>query len=175
MTERKILPGTIYAGSENGQKYQVVTVAEEKATGRKLVVYQTLFEPFTTYAEPLEDFLQLPENRESIKIAEKCETSGEQVSMEEKVEVSKERTSEAGHEEDGEPDIHPMFRNFLDAKGYAERIEILKGMRDVVDNTMINSIAVIMDMEIKEGPIGERYDELMECMHMKHRYEIERY
>lgn len=174
MTERKILPGTIYTGSEDRQKYQVVTLAEEKATGRELVVYQTLFEPFTTYAEPLEVFLQLLENRESTKMAGKCEIPVEQFFPEEKAEEDGKEPAEQSTV-DGEPDIHPMFRRFLDAKGHAERIEILKGMRDVVDNTMINSIAVILDMEIKEGPIGERYDELMECMHMKHRYEIERY
>lgn len=143
MTEMKLLPGTIYTSRKDGRKYQVITFAKEKTSGKELVVYQILFEPFTTYAEPIEDFGRLVED--------------------------------GNRDETASSDIHPEFRRFLDARGYAERIEILKGMRDVVDDTMINSIAVIMDMEIKDGPIGERFDELMECMHMKHRYEIERY
>lgn len=165
MTEMKLLPGTIYTSRKDGRKYQVVTLAKEKTSGKELVVYQTLFEPFTTYAEPVEDFGRLVENGDRDEREEiECRKAGGSY-----IEETDMGTDSA------EEDIHPEFRRFLDARGYAERIEILKGMRDVVDDTMINSIAVIMDMEIKDGPIGERFDELMECMHMKHRYEIERY
>ncbi len=156
MTEINLIPGAIYTSPKDGRKYQVVTLAKEKTSGRKRVVYQTLFEPFETYVESMEEFGSLIYNGEKDRDvpADRCERMGD----------SRE-----------EVDIHPEFRRFLDAKGYAERIEILKGMRDIVDDTMINSIAVIMDLEIKDGPVLDRFDELLECMRMKHRYEIERY
>lgn len=172
MEEKKMIPGTIYTDSKDGKKYQIVTLAKEKNTEGKFVIYQALFEPFETFAESVETFMQVRngENTENDAINKSCEETEKAA-----VEECSESENNVSNADSKEADIHPMFRRFLDASGYSQRIEILKDMRDIVDDTMINSMAVIMDMEIKEGPIEERYDELLECMHMKHRYEIERY
>lgn len=182
MTERKLQPGTLCTSLAEGKVYQVVTLAKERNSGEEMVVYQQLFPPFAVYTEATEKFLKRMEgngkeefvsqkthetSRETIRA---CETSRETVKTSE---TSRETAIAASPEE--ESGIHPQFRRFLDAKGYGERIEILKGMRDIVDNTMINSMAVLLDTEIKDGPIGERFDELLEFMQMKGRYEIERY
>lgn len=41
-----------------GNLYQVMTLAEEEATGNMLVVYQGLYAPFKVYARPLSNFLE---------------------------------------------------------------------------------------------------------------------
>lgn len=41
-----------------GNLYQVMTLAEEEATGNVLVVYQGLYAPFKVYARPLSNFLE---------------------------------------------------------------------------------------------------------------------
>lgn len=186
MTERRLQPGMRYTSLMEGKVFQVVTLAEERNSGEKMVVYQQLFPPFAVYTEATEKFLKRMEgngkeefvsqkthetSRETIKTREtSCETNYETTKTSE---TSRETAIAVSPEE--ESGIHPQFRRFLDAKGYGERIEILKGMRDIVDNTMINSMAVLLDTEIKDGPIGERFDELLEFMQMKGRYEIERY
>lgn len=170
--EEKILPGGIYAGITNGKKYQVITLAEEQDTKSILVIYQELFEPFKVCAKEKEQFQRQvmagKMDEAPTKATESPGRSGESGAAE-ALDCKSESTTP---QEDG---LHPMFRHFLDAEGYSERLEILKGMRDIVDNGMINSMAVIMDMEIKEGPIEERYEDLMECIRTKCRYEIERY
>lgn len=179
MTERKLQPGMRCTSLVEGKVYQVVTLAKERSSGEEMVVYQQLFPPFAVYTEPAEKFLERTEGSREEFVSQKmretdCETSRETIrSRETNCETSRETAIAASPEE--EPGIHPQFRRFLDAKGYEERIEILKGMRDIVDNTMINSMAVLLDTEIKDGPIGERFDELLEFMQMKGRYEIERY
>lgn len=194
MTEIKLRPGTIFTSPKDGEKYQVITFAKERTSGEKMIVYQQLFEPFITYAESAENFSgrmrkrghdknvsrqDCETNRETFSGREiNCETSGETISG---CETNRETIAErgtncfTGNGEPEEPEIHPEFRRFLDARSNTERIEILRGMRNIVDDTMINSMAVIMDVEIKDGPIMERFDELLECIRMKRQYEIERY
>ena len=184
MMERKLRPGTICTGLKEGA-YQIVATAKERSSGEEMIVYQQLFPPFTVYTEVLERFLARVKQDggenvsqglretgcETMKARETiCETGKQQEESYETICETKEESTRAG-----EPEIHPEFRRFLDAKGYNERIEILKGMRGIVDNTMINSMAVLLDTEIKDGPVGKRFDELLEFMQMKGRYEIERY
>ena len=172
MTEMKLRPGIKFISPKDGKKYQVVTFARERTSGEKIIVYQQLFEPFTIYAESIESFsswMKKSSQDKNVSQQERETISGRETNREtitDRETVSKETE---------EPEIHPEFRRFLDARSNTERIEILRGMRNIVNDTMINSMAVIMDVEIKDGPIGERFDELLECMQMKRQYEIERY
>ena len=170
MAEMKLRPGIRFTGSKEGEKYQIVTLAKERITGEKMIVYQQLFEPFTVYTESaIVFFNRMKKSSQKKNVPQQDrETNRETIS-------DCETNCFTGNEEPEEPEIHPEFRRFLDARSNAERIEILRGMRNIVDDTMINSMAVIMDVEIKDGPIGERFDELLECIQMKRQYEIERY
>ena len=184
MAEMKLRPGIRFTGSKDGEKYQIVTLAKERISGEKMIVYQQLFEPFTVYTESAKVFFnRMKKSSQDKNVSQQNrETSRETISDRETnretfsdSETSRETNRETMKKEAEEPEIHPEFRRFLDAESNTERIEILRGMRNIVDDTMINSMAVIMDVEIKDGPIGERFDELLECMQMKRQYEIERY
>lgn len=207
MTEKKLQPqpGTIWTCSGDGKKYQAIAWATDRESGKDMLIYQQLFEPFTVFAETKEHFFgeDLGEERhfeaagnlaqrdkdancsavsrtmrETENVSQKpCETKNVSQKPRETKNVSQDarETKIVSQTAEEEPEIHPEFRRFLDAKSHSERIEILKGMRNIVDDTMINSMAVIMDMEIKDGPVAERFDELLECMQMKGQYEIERY
>ena len=180
MTEMKLRPGVKFISPKNGEKYQIITLAREKTSGEKMIVYQQLFEPFATYVESAKDFYnRMKRNDKNKDVSQQDrETIRETISGREtnrETITDRETNRETMKKETEEPEIHPEFRRFLDARSNTERIEILRGMRNIVDDTMINSMAVIMDMEIEDGPIGERFDELLECMQMKRQYEIERY
>lgn len=189
MAEMKLRPGVKFISPKNREKYQIVTLAKERISGEKMIVYQQLFEPFAVYVESAKDFYNRMKNDMNKNVSQQdhetsretipgCETSRETISDREtsrETITDCETGSETMNKETEEPEIHPEFRRFLDARSNTERIEILKGMRNIVDDTMINSMAVIMDVEIKDGPIEARFDELLECMQMKHQYEIERY
>ncbi len=197
MTERTPKPGMFYRYFKEKVTYQIVALARNAETGEDMVVYQALYPPYRTYVCGLRRFAETVDRKKypdarQIYCFEPCSpveelqkgTVRKMESAEAKNDTTEKTASEkapepaasaAADEEDTKEELHPEFRRFLDAETYGERIEILKGMRKIVDNTMINSIAVMMDVEIKDGPIEERYGELLECMQLKHRYEIERY
>ena len=77
-------------------------------------------------------------------------------------------------ESDEQLNIDPLVMDFLDAKTYEQRLHILSALRDRVTDDMINTMAVAVDLEIKDGEIGERYEELKRCLLTFEKYECNR-
>ncbi len=63
---------------------------------------------------------------------------------------------------------------FLDANTYEQRLNILAALRHRITNEMINTMAVAVDLEIKDGSIEERYDEFKNCLLTFEKYECNR-
>ena len=84
-----------------------------------------------------------------------------------KAEVQTAESSEQLH-------IDPLVMEFLDADTYEQRLNILAALRDRVTDDMINTMAVAVDLEIKDGDIGERYEELRRCLLTFEKYECNR-
>lgn len=176
--QQKPIPGTIYTHFKEGKKYQIVTLAIHSETGEEMVVYQALYGEFQTYVRPLSMFL------EALDIEKypgaKQEHRFEVAEQEKKLDVEKDLELEQCQKpkrvpENTSDEIHPEFRRFLDAETTEQRLNILKGMRDILDDTMINSIAVVMDVTVKEGRLEDRYDELINCIQLKQQYELNRF
>ena len=70
--------------------------------------------------------------------------------------------------------IDPLVMEFLDADTYEQRLDILAALHDRVTDDMINTMAVAVDLEIKDGDIEERYTELKRCLITFEKYECNR-
>ena len=77
-------------------------------------------------------------------------------------------------ESDEQVHIDPLVMEFLDADTYEHRLNILAALRDRVTDDMINTMAVAVDLEIKDGDIGARYEELKRCLLTFAKYECNR-
>ena len=77
-------------------------------------------------------------------------------------------------ESDEQVHIDPLVMEFLDADTYEQRLNILAALRDRVTDDMINTMAVAVDLEIKDGDIGMRYEELRRCLLTFAKYESNR-
>ena len=73
-----------------------------------------------------------------------------------------------------EMNIHPGLLSFLEADTYEEKLEILSQLHPVITDAMIDTMAVSLDMEIKEGDIEQRYNEIMNCLLTMERFECNR-
>ena len=89
-----------------------------------------------------------------------------------------EKASEASGTEGGENgdevNIDPMVMDFLDADTYEERLNILAALHHRITDDMINTMAISVDVEIEDGPIETRYEELKHCIITFQKYQCSR-
>ena len=70
--------------------------------------------------------------------------------------------------------IDPMVMEFLDARTYEEKLNLLMGMKARITDEMINTLAVASDVEIADGSLEERFAQLRNCLLTKDKYECSR-
>ena len=189
--ERVPKSGELYRHFKN-RLYQVIAVAKHSETGEELVVYQALYGDFQVYARPLAQFMSEVDHGKYPYVKQRyrfecIERAGLQESVEEETqaeaaarraqgtqaEAMVRRVQAAKRGKDAQA-VNPKLMAFLDTDNLEERYNILVSMRDEVDDHMINSMAVVLDVVIPEGKLEERYDQLKSCIRMKQRYETMR-
>ena len=87
-------------------------------------------------------------------------------------EISKEILRES--EEEQEAQLDPMLIDFLDAKTYEEKLNILHGLHHRITQDMITTMAVCCDVEVGDGDLEERYRQLKNCLVTLEKYECNR-
>ena len=143
--ERRPLPGEKYRHFKN-KLYQVITIAKHSETGEELVIYQALYGSFGVYARP------------------KAETAQP---------VMQKATAEnAVTPDQTQPEVEPKLIEFLEADSFDEKYNILTSMRDVITDSMIDTMAVVMDTVIPEGDLDKRYDDLRYVIRTRQQYEF---
>ena len=182
-----------------GNLYQVQAVAEHTETGEQLVIYQALYGDFKVYARPLDMFtglvdrekypdadqlfrfqLQGPEagrqtaqirdNPATISLSE-MESAGERENAD-APDLTAEGISEMSETE--EPAIDPLVLEFLDARTYEQRLNVLAALHHRITNEMITTMSLCCDIEVEGDDVEQRYEELKQCLMMKERFEIKR-
>ena len=88
--------------------------------------------------------------------------------------VTQPQTCIRTEESDEQVYIDPLVMEFLDADTYEQRLNILAALRHRITDEMINTMAVAVDLEIKDGDIEERYEELKNCLLTFEKYECNR-
>ena len=77
-------------------------------------------------------------------------------------------------ESEEELNIDPLVLAFLDADSYEQRLLILDSLHNRITDDMINTMAVSEDLEIKEGDLEDRYQELRNCLRTFEKFECNR-
>lgn len=180
-----------------GNKYQVITLAQDSENGEEMVVYQALYGDYKMYVRPLSMFLdrvdeeKYPEKKGKYRFTKVsgADNQKEEADFKEEEEVkaeteaskvTEEKEKRSGYlevkEEAEQPEavIDPMVLDFLDADTYEERLNILAALHHRITDDMINTMAIAVDVEIEEGPIEERYEELKNCLITFQKYQCSR-
>ncbi|MGN1181006.1 MAG: DUF1653 domain-containing protein [Suilimivivens sp.] len=185
------MPQQIYRHFK-GNLYQIITLAEHTETGEQLVIYQAMYGDFKIYARPLSMFMEKVERAKYPQAVQEyrfelIEMAGNQQSVARKeIEISAEESrenretsgeiSDSAKEEQKEEvlDIDPLVLQFLDAGSYEERLDILASLHHRITDDMINTMAMAVDIEVKEGDIEQRYAELRKCLLLYDKFECTR-
>ena len=70
--------------------------------------------------------------------------------------------------------IDPLVMEFLDADTYEQRLNILAALRHRITDDMISTMAAAVELEIKDGDVASRYEELKNCLLTFEKYECNR-
>lgn len=176
-----------------GNLYQIITVAEHSETGERLVIYQALYGDFKIYARELGMFMsrvdrnKYPNASQEYRFELQTALGQEKAIREAPKETAKETkqegsgeipSKEAVHKEtvpkEAEAALDPMLLEFLDADTYEARLNILAGLHHRITQDMITTMAVSCDIEVGDGEVEERYQQLKNCLITLEKYECNR-
>lgn len=171
---REIRAGQFYRHFKGGL-YQIVTVATHTETGEKLVVYQALYGDYGVYVRPYEMFCsevdrkKYPEAGQTYRF-ELVEPGAAKTAKE------PERTTgpapvKAESKSDG---VNPILLEFLDADTLEQKLHILTVYRNKMDESLLNSIAISLDLVVEKKGLQEMYDEIINCLSMMKHFECNR-
>lgn len=175
-----------------GNIYQIVTLARHSEDGVMMVVYQQLYAPFEVYVRPLEMFMsridtrKYPDERQVYRF-EKVDPAGENTagtrgaaddrSLNERQRESAPPESTGTETQQGAGDgfeLDAGLVEFLDADSYEKKLQILSALHPRITDAMIDTMAVSLDTEVKEGDIENRYNEIKNCLLTMERFECNR-
>lgn len=172
-----------------GNIYQIITLARHSEDGGKMVVYQQMYEPFEVYVRPLEMFMSRIDtrkypNEKQVYRFEKMEIMEEDTQKIAQETVVQRKVSDAGQQSQ-EPapqnteavddfELDAGLVDFLDADSYEKKLQILSSLHPRITDAMIDTMAVSLDTEVKEGDIEARYNEIKNCLLTMERFECNR-
>lgn len=170
-----------------GNLYQILCLAKDSENEETMVVYQAMYGDFQIYVRPLSSFMEeidrkkYPDAEGYYRFepadmhrpsAQDTDTDDWNRGREERKPEEKAAWENADPQE--ELNIDPLVLQFLDADSYERRLEILSMLHNRIDHDMINTMAVAVDVEIKDGELEDRYEELKGCLLTFERFECNR-
>ena len=81
------------------------------------------------------------------------------------------RTAEA---EPADAGVNPILLEFLDADTLEQKLHILTVYRNKMDESLLNSIAISLDLVVEKKGLQEMYDEIINCLSMMKHFECNR-
>lgn len=202
MDKRIVLPGQVYRHFK-GKNYQVICVAHHSETGESLVVYQALYGDFGICARPYDMFISEVDKVKypDVKAKYRFELIGqvgplgmstiEKETISDKPVIMKEKTYEitevvmdkedeqkqkvVQREDLEEPHgVDKSLLEFLNAKTYSAKREILTSVKKGISDKLLNDIAVSLDFVLPEGDLTTKYEAIMSCLNAHARFEVNR-
>ncbi len=172
--ERIPKPGEFYRHFKD-KLYQVTAVAKHTETGEQMVVYQALYGDYGFYVRPLSMFTSEVDHEKYPNVEQKYRFQ--------KV-VLKKRHDAGGRETSGqepaqaqvlneqkEPKLSPLVRQFVEAETYGERMEVLAAMKGKVRQEELDVLCVYLDLPQSGGEIEEQLKHIEKNLQMQRKYD----
>ena len=149
--ERRPVVGETYRHFKN-KNYKIIAIAHHSETGEELVIYQALYGEGMVCARPLDMFVSEVDHEKYPDVKQKYR-------------FEKIKTPVL------EMTIEDRMMKFFDEDTLEGKYQVLLTMREEITDTMIDNMAVVLDVVIPDGPIANRFDDLKHAIQTKQRYE----
>ena len=188
---REVRQGQFYRHFKD-RLYQVMAVAEHSETGERMVVYQALYGDYRVYVRPYEMFISEVDHEKYPQVTqryrfEQVELSGEECPDQGTGSVQEAPCGAAAQSKEesavqkrcpespsGDGSVNPILLEFLDAETLEEKLHIMIFGRNQMDDSLLNSIAISLDLVVDEKSTQEKYDEILNCLSMMEKFECNR-
>ena len=179
-----------------GNLYQILAIAKNSEDGSLKVVYQALYGTFEVYVRDLSMFLSpvdkkmYPEAAQEYRfeLVDMKKVNTDRKEPEPEMSADTDAKSEvfvetvepeadpglSENEADVEKLLDPMLLQFLDSDTYEEKLHILSALHPRITQDMLNTIAAALDIEVAEGELEERYEQVKSCLLTFEKYECNR-
>ena len=179
-----------------GNLYQILAIAKDSEDGSLKVVYQALYGTFEVYVRDLSMFLspvykkKYPEAAQEYRfeLVDMKKVNTDRKEPEPEMSADTDAKSEvfvetvepeadpglSENEADVEKLLDPMLLQFLDSDTYEEKLHILSALHPRITQDMLNTIAAALDIEVAEGELEERYEQVKSCLLTFEKYECNR-
>lgn len=201
MEDRQVVSGELYRHFK-GMLYQIIGVAKHSETMESMVVYQALYGDYGMYVRPLSMFLSEVDHEKYPLVEAKyrftkvdrasldskkpqlakttsddTKTYTENTQEKEEQQPQKEYNPEEAAKITPHPEAHLVNEDlmaFLDAKDYAEKLEILYTIRKRIDDRVMSDIEMSLDMPVGKGSIEERIGLVRDNLQTMAKFECKR-
>ena len=155
--QRRPVVGETYRHFKN-KNYKIIAIAHHSETDEELVIYKALYGEGKVCARPLDMFVSEVDHEKYPEVTQKYRFEKIEDAPQEKKTFSQMTAEE-------------KMMAFFDEDDLEARYQILCTMREDVTDTMIDNMAVVMDIVVPDGNLQNRYDDLKRAIQTKQRYE----
>lgn len=164
---RRPAVGETYRHFKN-KNYKIIAIAHHSETGEELVIYQALYGDGMVCARPLNMFVSEVDHEKYPEVTQKYRF--------EKIADAEEAAGNSENKEGKEKRLEEMtveekMMAFFDTEDLEARYKIFLAMREEMTDTIIDNLAVVIDVVIPDAEITQRYDDLRRAIQTKQRYE----
>lgn len=149
----------IYYSRKTNKAVQIISECKIMPEQTEAICFQELTEGFSVYAIEKKTFFELY-----------CKRVGNVTRKNDYMEQVEERYNREPEEKE-QIETSGLLR-FLDADTYRDKIKILEGMKDELDDHILNNMAVSLDLSIEDGVDG--YSFIMSELRIRSRFEGKR-
>ena len=155
-----------------GNLYQILAIAKDSEDGSLKVVYQALYGSYEVYVRDLSMFMSPVDRAKYPEVTQ--EYRFERVNVKQVNKDREEQKAEAQETPDAADVLDPMLLQFLDSDTYEEKLNILHMLQPRITQEMLSTMAAALDIEVADGSVEERYEQVKSCLLTFEKYECNR-
>lgn len=167
-----------------GNLYQILAIAKDSEDGSLKVVYQALYGSYEVYVRDLSMFMSPVDTAKYPEAAQEYRFERidvKQVNMDRKEQedmgaVNSAKTMNVIQTVEAEAVdvLDPLLLQFLDSDTYEEKLNILHALQPRITQEMLSTMAAALDIEVADGSVEERYEQIKSCLLTFEKYECNR-